>query len=131
MSAALTTRQQLRAAAKLAAAFPLFAEELAPELPELAAHVATHGNKDIAPPAKFEVGQRVHNLNTVWNNQVYTGTIKSRVPSWSYDGRFSRWFYYLAYDEGQIKPGLHHLHQLPAWEERLTAAPLPPTKAPE
>ena len=119
-TANITTRQQLREAQRLADSFPLFAEQLVPGLPQLQAHVALHGSKDIAPAARFEVGQRVSNLNQIWNNEVFTGTIKSRSPSWAYDGRFSRWFYYLTYEEGQIRPAFHHLHQLPALEERLT-----------
>jgi hypothetical protein len=117
---AQTTRQQLREARKLAETFPLFAEELAPKLAELEKHVATHGSKDIAPAPRFEIGERVSNLRTVWSNEVLTGTIKSRVPAWKYDGRFSRWFYYLTYDEGQVHPAFGFIHVLPAWEERMT-----------
>lgn len=115
-----TTRQKLREQQRLAAAFPLFAEQLAPELPELTAHVEAHGSKDMAPPPKFEVGQRVHNLDTVYNNTVYTGAVKSRSPGWSYDGRFHSWYYYLTYDEGQIPAAYSFKHALPAREERLT-----------
>ena len=53
-------RQQLKAAEKLAAAYPLFADQLAPELPALKEQVQQYGNKVPATEPLYAVGQVVH-----------------------------------------------------------------------
>jgi hypothetical protein len=103
-----TTKQQLKAAQKVADKFPLFAEQLAPELPKLAAHVAEHGSRDmITEPAAFTVGQTVRVLGASYTLEYAVGTIREVKPSWDYYGKWNRWCYYITYPADQNVPSFH------------------------
>lgn len=109
-----TTRQQLKAAEKVAKAFPLFADQLVPELPKLQAHVAANGSKDmIQELPKYDIGQRVKVAKVSYTLEYATGTICHRSPCWSYEGKWKEWNYYVKYDEGQNVPNF--TQALPVW----------------
>lgn len=117
---AQSTTQALRAAEKLAARYPLFVEQLAPELPKLQAHVEVHGTRDIIPeqPA-FAVGDFVRVHKASYTLEYATGMVYKVVPCWSYSGRWSRWAYYVCYGPGQNVPLFHQ--QIPEFpNERIS-----------
>ena len=103
-----TTTQQLKSAQRLATKFPLFVEQLAPELHRLTAHVAEHGSRDmITEPPAFTVGQPVKVRGASYTLEQAQGTIREVKPSWNYYGKWKGWNYYITYPADQNVPDFH------------------------
>lgn len=113
--------QQLKAAERLAATYPLFADQLAPELPALKQQVEQFGNKEPATEPRFAVGQVV--LAQGYSLEpVHTVTVRERSPSWGYSGQFNGWYYYLTYGP-DLPAAFWFMNNVPLHERHLQPRP--------